>query len=337
MDQLRPSTTSNSTTTLDMPANNSTQDITELVMPTKQESGRTTTKEFMVEDMKEEPSKIKIDFFEGTKPNDFVKAPTEQARPEVVNNPTTQFINPAPGIPGIGSYQQQVKTKEEIRGSVAILIALIDYALSFVGMMLAGEGTQSQYTADAQQKKLLETALVDWMYVKNKQLSPTVALVLAILGAYGFMLIKAGKTRFDNKKKQPVPPKKVEPIIAPPVYTESRTPTKTAQITEQQMEHYKNIKPPVKPPAEKLRTETIYTDIGNGVMEPRQRLIADINPWEQPDTDIVAKSKEELDDYILKGIYPKFLKNSTNNNVRPIRYDRKTGKPLLQGAPPRRR
>lgn len=270
------------------------------------------TREFSLSDMKEEPGKIKIDFFSGDRPNDFIKQPTEAARP-VAHGSDNNYINPS--INGNSTNPlTPPKSREEIRGSMTILIAIIDYALSTIGHLIAGEGTQSQYTADTPQKKLLETALTDYFYEKQIKMSPVLALFLAFLGAYGFMLGGAFKKRFDRKKKGITDNSLIKkdkpdlnwPSTPPsPYYKAGYTENEIKKITE-------NVKPPALP----------VTSNGNF-------------GWLTPDEKLVAKNRTELDLYLKKGIYPAFLKNVNNSNTRKIKYDPSTGKPILIGKPAR--
>lgn len=268
----------------------------------QQGSAQSHTKEFSIGEMKEEPGKIKIDFLAGDNPNKFITQPTEPAKPVVPGSQTT-FINPSTN-PGTASNPLNVqKSKEEIRGSMNTLISVLDYGISYLGMYIAGEGTQTQYTADTTQKKLLSDALTDFFYEKQIKMSPFFALVLAFLGAYGFMLIKAGKTRIDKKKG------KVEPV---------KNTSSLSPVTE---------KIPVK--------ENVFNSIQKF---EKVEAITDIKQtfkWLNPDDKIIAASNQDIESYVKRGIYPMYIKSKKTGKTRKIKYIPETGQPVIIGKPAR--
>lgn len=272
----------------------------------------THTKEFSIGEMKDEPGKIKIDFFGGERPNDFIKQPTEAAKP-VINGSENNYINPVQSVAGSNPITP-LKSKEEIRGSMSVLIAVIDYGLSFLGLIIAGEGTQSQYTADTPQKKLLETALTDYFYEKQVKMSPIVALLLAFLGAYGFMLGGAVKKRIDRKKGLKTLPVKSVSDIPKPYYK--------AGFNEDEIKKLTEVEKPVFSGTIKNDSNGITTTVVN-------------YGWLNPDPKLVAKDRSELDIYLRKKIYPMYLQNASNKNTRKINYDPANGKPILAGKPAR--
>lgn len=286
----------------------------------------THTKEFSISDMKEDSPTIKIDFLASDKPNDFIKQPTDKAKPEAPGM-EPNYINPQNNSTGTNPLNP-LKSKEEVRSSVSTLIAIIDYALSFVGQLIASEGTQSQYTADASQKKLLETALTDYFYEKQVKMSTGFALFLAFLGAYGFMLIGASKKRFDliKAKKNPNYIPKKEAIPKPKTEPPAKGP-----LTEKEIAELQKITPKVSPPVYKPTLDTIYIENKkDGTLEPQK-----FPKWLNPDAKLIATSKNDLENYIMQGIYPMFLKNINNNKHRKINYDRQTGRPVYIGKPAR--
>jgi len=248
-------------------------------------------REFEISDLKEEPNKITIDFFAGENPNAFVQQPVEPVK--VNDQPVnTQYINPGVNT-GPGGVIVPQRSKEEIRSSMGVLITLLDYALSLLGQFIAGEGTQSQYTADTAQRKMLETALTEYFYEKQLKMSPFVALMLAMLGAYGFMIMKAIKTRFDKKKGKAVPVqfKKDDPV-----------------------KQFQQPAPPVLNNLSNVPTNTTFK-------------------WLNPDPNITAKDRTDLDIIIRKNIYPMYIRNVSNGKIRKINYDPKTGRPIFAGKP----
>lgn len=280
-----------------------------------EEPQRSHSKEYTINEMKEEPSKIKIDFFQGEKPNDFIKAPTQTANPiPASDNP---YINPSTQ-PGINALNPG-KSKEEIRGSMAVLIAILDYAASFMGQMLAGEGTQSQYTADTPQKKILENALTDYFYEKQVKMSPGVTLLLAFLSAYGFMFVQAAQKRFkliqDNRKgiKKTIPPAFQKGGLS------KEDIKKIQNENEGKINDVNNIS----------HIDVTYVE-QNGEMKEKN-----IPKWLNPDPKIIALNRKELEMFLSKGIYPMFLKNKNNTKHRKIKYNPVNGKPVLIGKPPR--
>lgn len=290
------------------------------------------TKEFSVDEMKEEPTKIKIDFFAGDKPNDFIKEQTENAKP--ITSTDSQYINPT--INTGGNPLNPPKTKEDVRSSVNTMIALLDYILSFVGQLIASEGVQSQYTADVQQKKILADALTDFLYEKQIKMSAGVALLLAFLGAYGFMLVKAGKKRYDlikqkktGKKITPVElSKTVKPIITP----EEMNLFDLNHIKNNPITDFNKITEPlIKPSIQKPILENIYTENKiDGTLTVNR-----IAKWLNPSSEIIAQSKPDLYKYIQNGIYPMYIRSSRTKKTRTVKYDPKSGQPVLAGKPPR--
>lgn len=346
MEQLRPTTSPNSTNNNIQPSNVTEVDITKLVMggDTGPRQPDTKTREFSVDDMKEQPSTIKIDIFGGDKPNDFIKNPTEFAK-TIAPTSAPAYINP-----GVGSStspmagMQPVRSKEEIAGNIKTMIAIIDYILSMLGLILSGKGTQTIYTADATQKKLLETALVDYMYEKKMYMSPGWALFLASLGAYGFMLLGALKDRYElmmakrknkiNQAQSNAATDTVE-VKQTPSYSQRPVASKP-EMSREEMKHYQDIKPITVPPPlpQVLRTETVYKEV-NGVLEPQQMAMQSAttsfkSSWNNPDPNIVARDREDLFKYLAAGIFPMFKKNQGDNKNRIVKYH-PDGRPKLIG------
>lgn len=282
----------------------------------------THTKEFSVDQIKDEQTKIKIDFFGGDKPNEFINKPTETAKPVDPASNQNTFLNPGQQP----SFSNPTRTKEEIRGSMSVLISLIDYGLSVLGQWLAGEGNQSQYTADTAQKKILENALTDYFFEKQIKMNAGLTLILAFTGCYGFMLLKAGKKRLDiiKLKKNPNAVIKKTTVDNKPVTGYRST------VTDEEIERLKNLTVPVKPSIQKPILQSVYTENKkDGTME-LQRLPA----WLNPAQDIVAQNRIDLDKYIGTGIFPMYLKSAKGKTWK-IKYDPTTGKPLLKGKAPR--
>lgn len=313
---IEPIVSSGNTLTDNMQINNGISDVIFEEIP-KERRAETVTKEFNLSDVKEEHSKIKVDIFGGENPNSFITQPTEPARPEV---PAGNYINsPTNTTPGIGSG---APSKEDIRGNVTTIIAVIDYILSYLGMLLAGEGTQNQYTADTSSRKLLETALVDFMYEKKTKMSPLVALILASVTAYGFMFMGAYKRRKDrnekeeerqylsNINKKPKEEAANNKVANTPVQKVEDIPfMQTSQIASE---------PPVPP----------------GTPAPPKKP-AFRSSWHTPDPNIIANDKEEVARYVAQGIFPKYKRNDGDpDKYKPIKYT-KEGRPIYPGKPPR--
>lgn len=368
MDQLRPTGSNTSANApLPTPMIQPSQDLSELVNPTKHPSVEAKTREFVVDDMKEAPGKIKIDFSGSQTPNDWVKQPTEAAKPEPASGAQgPQFINPSPGMgTGMSAHINPQKAKEDLAGHVRVVIAIIDYGISLLAHKMYQNGTQSQYTADAQQKKLLESALVEWMFQKQIQMSAGLTLFLAFLGAYGFTILGGLKAIFDrrtNKKNiengiitekqnnnQPVnfvpkphhDPNYVPPI--PPSKIEQKHAQQQAQqtqqkqtVTPQQMDVFKNIQPPVTAPKPQPQLEKIYEADKSGVLHEQLRPVQQVpqfsSTWYKPDPNIIAENKKDLDAYLARGIFPMY-KLTERPPIRPrkIKYG-EDGKPRLAGA-----
>lgn len=328
MEQLRPNEIINSPE-----APTHTLHIADLNPPNIINNPATHTREFVVGEMKEEPSKVKIDFFGGSNPNDYIKAPTEGAKPQMPGSSDASYINPLQG-PGSNNPLNAAKAKEELQGSMRTLIAIIDYALSFVGQIIAKTGTQTQYTADTQQKKLLENALVDFFYDKQVKMSSGWALILAFLGAYGFMLIAAFNTRMKitkNEKAGLASPPKKDSTVKPAFVPYQRGSLTDEDVKKAQSEAPISPPPIFKPVIAAKQLETIYTENkSDGTLTSK-----DIPKWLHPDPKVIAKSKKELEEYISEGVYPMFMKNINNNNTRKVKYDSATGKPIYIGKPAR--
>lgn len=284
---------------------------------------QTHTREFSIGEMKEEPAKIKIDFVANDNPNDFIKAPSQNANVPPTTQGAATYINPLSTGSGNNPLNPG-KSKEEIQGSVRTLVAIIDYVLSIAIHIVAKEGTQSQYTAETTQKRLLENALTDYFYEKQIKMSAGFALFMAFLGAYGFTFGKAIMKGIEIRKaeKKGITPKK-ESTIKPVEETYNRGSLTAEDIQKMQ------ATTPLPPPIYKPQMETIYVE-KNGIAEEKQ-----MPKWLNPDPKIIAKNKKELEAYILEGIYPMFLKNINNNNHRKVKYNVQTGKPIYIGKPAR--
>lgn len=357
MDQLRPTGSPTSVNTpLPTPMIQPSQDLSALINPTPTPSVEAKTREFVVDDMKEAPGKIKIDFSGSQTPNDWVKQPTEVAKPEPASGAGgPQFINPSPGMgTGLGTHINPQKAKEELAGNIRVAIAIIDYIVSLAALAMYQEGTQSKYTADTQQKRLLETALVEWMYQKQIQMSAGLTLFLAFLGAYGFTLVgglKAVYERYRKKKgltnnetiKQFDEPKHTTPPISKQAPVQKTSPTPTTQpqakqtVTPQQMQAFQNIQPPVTAPKQQPQLEKIYEADKYGVLHEQTRIVQPIvepedkGTWYKPNPNITAANKAELDKYLARGIFPMY-KMTERGKIRPrkIKYG-EDGKPKLAG------
>lgn len=344
MEQLRPSEPAQTANNV-IPQNSisSGQDITELVMDQKPENPDTKTREFAVSDMKEEPSKIKIDFFGGSNPNDFIKQPTEQAKtmPSQNGGGATQYINPVIGPSNsMGVRIDPAKIKEELKSNVKVLIAFIDFCLSWAGQALSKEGTQSQYTADKMQKDLLESAIVEFAYEKQIKMSAGWGLLFAFIAAYGFMLFAAAKKAYERWQRKKDGLKTIPAKNIPPATKKEEKPIAhwSAGVTEEDMKKYQEIKPIVKAPVVKPILETVYVENKiDGTLTPQQVPINknQFPKWFNPDPAIIAKTREDLKKYIAREVYPMYLKNVSNNGVRKINYDPNTGEPKFIGKPTR--
>lgn len=281
----------------------------------KERKPESTTKEFLISDMKEEPSKIKVDFFAGQNPNSFISTPTEAAKPEA---PSGNFINnPSNGIINTGSA---TKTKEEIRGNVATIIAILDYIISLLGLWLYGKGVQSAYTADATQKKLLETALVDFMFERQTKMPAWLALLLAFITCYGFMLGGGIKELMERKKKERETPP------APDIKNKTR---EDAKLNVVHATHTEVKAPQYSPP---VQTQAIHTPSPSPLHDQiKKEAEAFKSSWYNPDPNIIANNREDVERYLAKGIFPMYKRNEGDKSkYRKVTYS-EDGRPQFAG------
>ena len=151
----------------------------------KPAQAKSVIREINVQDIKDANVSefVKFSFLtEAAAANEFVAAPTNPA----IQNPTTTsqqqagapppipFINAPLGTnPSVGGYMgSPIKSKEDVRASIKIVLAVADMIMSNAFNLLAGDNHVSTWTVTCPQKVFLEDAVVEYVYDKKVYVSP---------------------------------------------------------------------------------------------------------------------------------------------------------------------
>lgn len=165
------------------------QDTTVNDTTVKSEPSKAKTEKVDVSNLvAENPNTITVEWgSESGKENSFFEGPTR-----TVDEPAKAPGNSTSATQSSGTFSIGIK----------VLIAIIDFLMSTVLKIIAGDNYSGSFTADTKSKENLELAL-NMIMEENKIKLPTWLVVLfAFLAAYGFQIMSAIDAR-KNKNKNP--------------------------------------------------------------------------------------------------------------------------------------
>ncbi len=222
---------------------------------------------------------------------------------------------------------------------------VVDYVISLIAMKIAGDTRQSAYTADTQQKKLLEDVLVEYLYGKQANMPVWLTLTFAVAGSYGLILVDAGQKRYkiiqrerdqeangstanqNNTQQQTYTQAPVKQYVNSDAAQRSQQ-TQRVPVSDQDMKRYQEIKPPVTPPQTPYVMEQSFNVGKDGTAVPTGDV--KYSHW-NPDPSITAKTLDELTRYVSNGIFPRFRLNKQGKQL-VVKYS-ENGTPLIPGNP----
>lgn len=297
----------------------------------------TSSKTLNMDNAAPETNKFVMDLFQDDIDTAFAKTKTPDAKPDV-STANVKYINPAPPIGSSGpisSTGAPLKSKEDFRSGVKAALMVVDYVISLIAMKIAGDVRQDTYTADTQQKKLLEDVLVEYLYGKQTQMPMWLTITLAVAGSYGLILFSAVQRRRTMNKNKKAYTQQKETTLRQTPRTDSGS-----GVTDADMKRYQDINPPVKKPSEKLQLETMYFENKkDGTLEPQQVPVQSYSdtlnaPTRQstpqnPDPDLTAESSARLWELVHIGVYPMYKRNA-NGKIIKVKYG-SNGMPIMQG------
>lgn len=289
--------------------------------------------------------KIKMDFFpESSNPNAFISEKSEMSKDIIspigqntgnIQNPT--FIN-NPSIGGSGGSSQG--SREDMRSSANMITTFADAILSNILKFIAKAEDNRLFSLSVQDKKNITEALMDVLLEKKSKMSPTVGLILAMLGAYAFMIPNAVKMRKEHERKfGKIPP------IKPPIQPQGKNhnPSNGQQQSQPIKQPHNNI---VNVP-DNLSVPLKEDDINSQAITPTITYIpphnGETNPlgyrmgqhWTYPDPNIVCSTRTELQEYLDRGIFPMKIKQKISGKIVDIVY-KDNGEPKFVGKPIKR-
>jgi hypothetical protein len=348
MDQLRP------TEATPTAGNSIFSQPTTMEAPVDKPQPTPITKTVDINNIAPETNKFKINIFEDDIRTDFLKVKSHDAKPDA-DMTNINYVNPDPNQPasvnGVPNFSAPggglVKTKESLRSGVRAALMVVDYVISYAAMKIAGDTKQTAYTPDAQQKKLLEDVLVEYLYTKQTEMPIWLTLAFAVAGSYGVILVGAGQRRYQINKNQKAntaaqqTSSSTQNTFTPPKQTTAPQYTKP-MVSQEDMIRFQNIKPPTTPPKQNpiLKSDTEYREV-NGVMVPHEIKVPQsyseiLNPPaksspDYPDPNIIAETPNDLRDMVARGVYPMYRKNGRGKPLK-VQYDQ-MGNPKVPGKP----
>lgn len=288
MEQLRPESIeiTNNTTVLEQPVN---------MLPP-------VTKTVDMNNISETDNKFKFDIFSNDINTDFVKKRADDAKPEA-DNRNTQYINPGAQQNGsTASALSSFKSKDELRGGVKATLMVLDYFVSLLAMKITKSKRTDEYTPTASQSRLNEDTIVEFLYGKSIQIPPWMAMTFALVGSYGMILIAAFKNRKPGNVNLQTLPIETVPYKTP------------SQVEAEKKAAFANVQPiPVyKQPAPVLYQEYNVAKDGTAIPSTRDKQSSPL----KPDIDLIANNLNELRDYVAKGMYPQFRRNTQGKPIK---------------------
>lgn len=309
---------------------------------------RTQTKEINIEDIQKAnvADTVKVDFLSDTSSaSSFIQGTTEPPKEKPTSNNSSgglfgggsstgtdaPFINDPAGGSGIGSMGKPTTSRADFKSTVNVIVSGADILISQGLCMLAGDNSSAAYSATEQQRTLLKEAITELMFEKQAKIPSWVLVIMGVLGAYGAQTGKAFLKRRDKTGTKTMLAQSsgsvkpiAQPIYQPPLQKTPTFPTQSAPIPNPQ-----NLGVVSKPENKTVVDNSLKSDKDGNVHFPNPEF-----NWRNPNPEVIANDRNDLYDYLGKGIFPMYIRNKTNPSIiKAVPYDPLTGEVKLGGRP----